>query len=346
MSVQSDNILLQPAKRNQCFHGEQFPVVLLIAVLLLLCCHASFAASDAETAIIAAATRGDTATVSRLLDTDSKLLKAVDAEYLATPLHWAAYRGQVAVVELLLNRGAAIGARNRVGQTPLHLAAVGNSAAAVTKLLAAGAPVNDRDAAGNTPLHYAVYQHALAAITVLLAAQASPAVQNATGVTALMLARTQAKQDAIDLLAAESAREQQLLQAETVPANGSWLDSLGAITPSRGALQLNNNVLINAPLTIGQLTFAHGLGPGVLREWTMPVPAGATQFWVMVSMNAAADAKSQARVILRTDDIAAAKTDILCPGCEPVLLAVNLAGKHSLTLAAENVGGDYDICIK
>ena len=39
-----------------------------------------------------------------------------------SPLHWAAFSGHVDLVEVLLEQGAAIDARNASGQTPLHWA--------------------------------------------------------------------------------------------------------------------------------------------------------------------------------------------------------------------------------
>lgn len=72
-----------------------------------------------------------------------------------TPLHGAAFTGQLAVVKLLLEKGADIETRHQCDQTPLH------NAAALAKseledviqfLLDKGAEVDSRDETGRTPL--------------------------------------------------------------------------------------------------------------------------------------------------------------------------------------------------
>lgn len=72
------------------------------------------------------------------------------------PLHWAAYRDQKDVVELLLEKGAEVNARDKFGLTPLHEAAFGGHKDVVEVLLANGTDVNARDYKQNhTPLMWA-----------------------------------------------------------------------------------------------------------------------------------------------------------------------------------------------
>lgn len=40
-----------------------------------------------------------------------------------SPLHWAAMKGHIKIVEMLLLRGSRVNATNRGDDTPLHLAA-------------------------------------------------------------------------------------------------------------------------------------------------------------------------------------------------------------------------------
>jgi hypothetical protein len=77
-------------------------------------------------------------------------------KYRATPLHWAAWQGKVAVVDLLIARRANVNAKDIVGQTPLHYAAWRGNTAAAARLLRAGAKANARDHYGITPYRLAV----------------------------------------------------------------------------------------------------------------------------------------------------------------------------------------------
>ena len=86
-----------------------------------------------------------------------------------TPLHRAARDNKgPAVIELLLDRGADISARGG-GGTPLHVAAAFNEEPAVIKLLIdRGADINARGVDGVTPLHLATGNNKEAAVIELL----------------------------------------------------------------------------------------------------------------------------------------------------------------------------------
>ena len=72
----------------------------------------------------------------------------------STLLHWVARDNEnPAVVGLLLERGADVMARDRLGRTPLHWAAWFNGPTVVGLLLARGADPKARDRSGATPLH-------------------------------------------------------------------------------------------------------------------------------------------------------------------------------------------------
>lgn len=74
-----------------------------------------------------------------------------DAQYEWTPLHWAVRRAQVdRITELATN--ATLEARDAQGRTPLHIAVLSGHAEIVELLIEQGADVNARDLWGNTPL--------------------------------------------------------------------------------------------------------------------------------------------------------------------------------------------------
>src|SRR6185369_9512048 len=69
-----------------------------------------------------AAMKGDTAAVRRLLLAKADVnAKQVDG---ATALHWAVYRNDVEVADLLLKAGADVKAANREGSTPMFIVAL------------------------------------------------------------------------------------------------------------------------------------------------------------------------------------------------------------------------------
>ncbi|XP_049772650.1 uncharacterized protein LOC126159884 [Schistocerca cancellata] len=84
---------------------------------------------------------------------------AGDEVYGWTALHWAAGRGDAAVVRLLLSAASDPNARNQGGWTPLHLAAYYGHAEAAAALLQAGADRGVRTDWGNTPLDFARQQN-------------------------------------------------------------------------------------------------------------------------------------------------------------------------------------------
>ena len=75
------------------------------------------------------------------------------------PLHLAAERGYVRVIELLIERGADVDARDNGGNTLLHYAARGCKAAAAKLLLKRGANPTAKNANGETPLDVAKKQY-------------------------------------------------------------------------------------------------------------------------------------------------------------------------------------------
>ena len=72
-----------------------------------------------------------------------------------TPLHRAANRGLVTVVQTLVADGADVNAANKDGETPLHWAAKGDRAAIAEFLVSKGADVHARDRYGRIPLYLA-----------------------------------------------------------------------------------------------------------------------------------------------------------------------------------------------
>jgi ankyrin repeat protein len=122
--------------------------------------------------ILKAAKAGDAAAVKALLKKDKSLLSARDKDG-STPLHCAAWKGQVTVVEALLDGGANINEHNtnsHWGTTPLHAAAHGNQKGVAALLIARGADLRAKNLNGRTPLGETTVHNAKAVAKLLEAA--------------------------------------------------------------------------------------------------------------------------------------------------------------------------------
>jgi ankyrin repeat protein len=125
--------------------------------------------------IFRAAKKGDLAALRKLLKAEPSLVRARDREG-STPLHWAAWRGQVEAARALLEAGAEVNAHNNNthwGTTPLHAAAHGNQAAVAQVLLAHGADIRAKNLNKRTPLQETAVHDARAAAALLRAAGAT-----------------------------------------------------------------------------------------------------------------------------------------------------------------------------
>lgn len=73
------------------------------------------------------------------------------------PLHVAATNGHVELVEAIVDLGADLEAKNRMGSTALHKAVAANQVQTAEKLIELGASIDTTNNIGNTALHIAVF---------------------------------------------------------------------------------------------------------------------------------------------------------------------------------------------
>jgi len=152
----------------------------------------------------------DFATVREMMKENPGLLKVKDAEFQATPLHWAALKGHEAVAALLLDEGADVEARNRDGETPIDVArrsgrtnvlklfppdiieaARSGDLAIVQRFVEKDRSLVGRKDPefGATPLHWAALKGHVDVVRYLLASGADASATNRQGETALKVAQ-------------------------------------------------------------------------------------------------------------------------------------------------------------
>lgn len=131
-----------------------------------------------------------------------------------TALHLACLYGHFSCVQLLLERGAAIEAKDEDGAIPLHDACAGGYVEIAQLLLnTANDPerikrmLESVDAEGDTPLHHAARGEHADMIRLLLSLGASPTLANTYGKTPVELAEPDTEARSILEAAAAPARE-------------------------------------------------------------------------------------------------------------------------------------------
>lgn len=84
-----------------------------------------------------------------------------------TILHWAATHKSRRLVDLVVDYGGALEARNVLGVTPLHLACQHNCQETVVALLEHGADLQAKDRFGKTPFDHAVRARGVATVIAI-----------------------------------------------------------------------------------------------------------------------------------------------------------------------------------
>ena len=173
--------------------------------------------------------RDDIQAVKALIEKSPQVVNSRDAEG-QTPLHYAAYGGDSAVVNFLIDHGAKLEIQDIRAKTPLHIAATNDRKDVVAILLRRGAAVDVRDDYERTALVLCARERGHAATArVLLDAGADVNAADKFGDTALDLAAWRGKGELVDLLLARGA---------TVPASGDKWQSMVSTAASKGLPKL------------------------------------------------------------------------------------------------------------
>jgi ankyrin repeat protein len=150
------------------------------------------------TALIASVRAGNRSEIEQQIAASPQVVKGKDAGG-STALHHAAGYGPLANLQLLINKGADVNAKNRRGSTPLHWAI--HDEAKVRLLLSKGANVNAKQVQGRTPLYLAaMLGDSVPTLRLLLARGAAANLASVNGQTPLMMAAGRGNVEAMQLL--------------------------------------------------------------------------------------------------------------------------------------------------
>ena len=172
--------------------------------LVFLAIATGFVAGAGKSEIADAAQKGDRAAVQKLIQQKVDVnAPQVDG---ATALHWAVYRQDLELADMLIRAGANVKAVNRTNVTPLEMAALYGNAGLLDRLIKAGADPKHRGPNGETMVMFAARNGNPAALKVLLEAGADVNTRETVrGTTALMWAIEQKHPEAVKVLLAAGA---------------------------------------------------------------------------------------------------------------------------------------------
>lgn len=157
---------------------------------------------------------------------------AEDKFYGWTPIHWAAYFGNIDCLNELLSYGISANlCTSKFRQTPCHIASFGGHPRCLLRLLKSGANFHAQDYLGETPIHKASRVGNLESINVLLANGSRLNLCNNNGHLPSDLARMQGFWECVNSLELPVSQSRSLVAANCgssgVPLNG-LICNLGA----------------------------------------------------------------------------------------------------------------------
>ncbi|NXE32483.1 ANKR6 protein, partial [Ptilorrhoa leucosticta] len=135
--------------------------------------------------LLVAAYKGQVENVVQLINRGAKVAVTKHGR---TPLHLAAHKGHLHVVQVLLKAGCDLDIQDDGDQTALHRAAVVGNTDIIATLVQEGCALNRQDKDGNTALHEACWHGFSQSAKVLVKAGANVLAKNKAGNTPLHLA--------------------------------------------------------------------------------------------------------------------------------------------------------------
>lgn len=147
---------------------------------------------------------GSTIEILKILDSDPEQMK-VDLGTGMSPLHYAAYYGNIPVFDYLLEKGADINAKDHRGLAPVWFTVSGQQPAMLKKLIALGADLSNKNAQGDNILFRAIMTSNPEITGILLDNGFDPKQRNDYQMTPLELAAGMNSVEIINLLLSKGA---------------------------------------------------------------------------------------------------------------------------------------------
>ncbi|RYP70200.1 hypothetical protein DL771_005587 [Monosporascus sp. 5C6A] len=189
-----------------------------------------FAACKGQTPLSWAAEKGHKEIVQLLLDKGAEI-DAKDSNS-RTPLSWAAEKGHKEIVQLLLDKGAEIDSKDKIySQTPLSWAARNRHKEIVQLLLDRGAEIDSKDNNSRTPLSWAAGNGHKEIVQLLLDSGAEANSKDEDGRTPLSWAATNGYESVIKQLLEKEENFKVKDDSDRTPL--SWAVENGHVTISK-----------------------------------------------------------------------------------------------------------------
>ncbi len=207
------------------------------------------------------------------------LATAAFADAKSDALLEAAINNNVAEVARLIQAGADVNARDRIGYTALMWAANYYAVDAAKALIEAGADINAKDNNGYTALMVTVGKGSFDVAKVLIEAGADINAKDNNGYTALMIAEERGSVDVIPLLKAAGRESKNASAAKAaIPKPAPTLGETAVVTEN---LRLRTNDTTTAAVVT---TLAAGTRVRVLRRGREDTIDGIASGWVQVKV--------------------------------------------------------------
>lgn len=148
---------------------------------------------------------------------------------------------------------------------------------------------------------------------------------------------------ALALQAEPSRADRDLVQAETLPADAIWLDSLDLSEMSVGYRRPQKRKSVDEnPLRLGDVTYPHGVGSHANSEFAVDLKGAVNRFVAMVGVDDEKRGAGSVRFLVIADGRTVAETAVLRGGQPPQLLSVELTGARRLLLVIDDADGSID----